>query len=77
MDRFSADNEWLGTHRHHHLHELFVVDLAVAVDVCLADHLVDFLVCELLAEVGHDVAELRRGDEAVAILVEHLRQPGS
>jgi hypothetical protein len=54
----------------HHLDELLVVDLTVAVNVSLADHLVDLLVGELLAEVGHDVPELRSGDEAVAVLVE-------
>merc|ERR1711918_274157 len=37
--------------RHHHLDELLVVDLPVAIDVRLADHLVDLLVRELLAEV--------------------------
>ena len=57
---------------HHHLDELLVVDLAIAVDVSLADHLVDLLVGELLAEVGHDVTELGGGDEAIAVLVEHL-----
>merc|ERR1711924_258558 len=55
---------------HHDLDELLVVDLAVTVNVRLADHLVDLLVGQLLAEVGHDVAELRRRDEAVAVLVE-------
>ena len=59
---------------HHHLDELLVVDLAVAVDVRLAEHLVDLLVRELLAEVGHDVAQLGGGDEAVAVLVEHLER---
>mmetsp|Transcript_2178 Transcript_2178/g.7340 ORF Transcript_2178/g.7340 Transcript_2178/m.7340 type:complete len:210 (+) Transcript_2178:1150-1779(+) len=57
---------------HHHLDELLVVDLAVAVDVGFAEHLVDFFVGELFAEVGHDVAELGGGDEAVAVLVEDL-----
>eukprot|EP00295_Goniomonas_pacifica_P007279 CAMPEP_0175835060 /NCGR_PEP_ID=MMETSP0107_2-20121207/16388_1 /TAXON_ID=195067 ORGANISM="Goniomonas pacifica, Strain CCMP1869" /NCGR_SAMPLE_ID=MMETSP0107_2 /ASSEMBLY_ACC=CAM_ASM_000203 /LENGTH=77 /DNA_ID=CAMNT_0017148323 /DNA_START=57 /DNA_END=287 /DNA_ORIENTATION=- len=57
---------------HHHLHELLVVDLAITVDVGLADHLVDLLVGKLLTEVGHDVAELSSGNEAVAVLVEHL-----
>jgi hypothetical protein len=37
---------------HHHLDELLVVDLAVTVDVGLADHLIDLLVGELLAEVA-------------------------
>mmetsp|Transcript_54403 Transcript_54403/g.161653 ORF Transcript_54403/g.161653 Transcript_54403/m.161653 type:complete len:210 (+) Transcript_54403:166-795(+) len=55
---------------HHDLDELLVVDLAVTVNVRLADHLVDLLVSQLLAEVGHDVAELSRRDEAVAVLVE-------
>merc|ERR1719217_1112082 len=55
---------------HHDLDELLVVDLAVTVNVGLADHLVDLLVGQLLAEVGHDVAQLSRRDEAVAVLVE-------
>ena len=51
---------------------LLVVDLPVAIDVRLADHLVDLLVRELLAEVRHHVAQLGGADEAVAIAVEHL-----
>merc|ERR1712182_197477 len=58
--------------RHHHLHELLVVDLPVTIDVSLADHLVDLLVRQLLAEVRHHVAKLRRADGAVAITIEHL-----
>merc|ERR1711907_614795 len=58
--------------RHHHLDELLVVDLPVAIDVRLADHLVDLLVRQLLAEVRHHVAQLGGADEAVAITVEHL-----
>merc|ERR1712199_141159 len=57
---------------HHDLDELLVVDLAVTVNVGLAEHLIDLLVGELLAEVGHDVAQLGSGDEAVAVLVEDL-----
>ena len=49
----AAANELLGEELlllgHHHLDELLVVDLAIAVNVGLADHLVDFLVRELLA----------------------------
>jgi len=54
---------------HHHLDELFVVNLAVTVDIGLADHLVDLLIRELLAEVRHHVAQLGSADEAVAIFV--------
>merc|ERR1719517_267161 len=57
---------------HHHLHELLVIDLAVPVDVCLADHLIDLLICELFPEIGHHMAELGRTDEAVAVAVEDL-----
>ena len=51
---------------------LLVVNLPVAIDVRLADHLVDLLVRQLLAEVRHHVAQLGGADEAVAITVEHL-----
>jgi len=59
---------------HHHLDELLVVDLPVTIDVSLADHLVDLLVRELLAQVGHDVTELGGGDETVTVLVEDLER---
>lgn len=49
----------------------FVIDLAVAVDVGLPDHLVHFFVGEFLAQIGHDVAEFRCRDETVAVLVKH------
>lgn len=58
--------------QYHHLDEFVVVNLSVAVDIGLPDHLVHLLVGELLAEVGHDVAQLSRGDEAVAVLVKDL-----
>merc|ERR1712070_800695 len=57
---------------HHHLHELFVVDLPIAIDVCLTDHLIDLLIRELLAEVRHHVAQLGGTDEATAIAVKDL-----
>ncbi len=57
---------------HHHLDELLVVDLAVAVNVSLADHLVNLLVGQLLADGGHNMAQLSSGDEAVVVAVEHL-----
>lgn len=47
----------------------FIVDLAVPVNVGLSDHLIHFLVCQLLTQVRHDVAQLRSADVAVAILV--------
>merc|ERR1712146_15172 len=58
---------------HHDLDELLVVDLAVTVNVRLADHLIDLLVRQLLAKVGHDVAQLSSGNEAVAVLVEDTK----
>jgi len=40
--------------------------------ISLADHLVDFLVGQLLANGRHDMAKLGCGDEAVVIAVEDL-----
>jgi hypothetical protein len=57
---------------HHHLEELLVVDLTIAIDISLADHLVDLLVRELLSEAGQDLSQFSRGDVAIAILVEHF-----
>ena len=49
------------------------IDAAVAILVSLADHLVDLVVRELLADRCHNVAELSRRDEAVVVAVEHLK----
>merc|ERR1719195_680407 len=57
---------------HHHLHELLVVDLPVTIHVSLTNHLVHFLVGELLAQVRHDVPQLCGADEAVPITIENL-----
>ena len=46
----------------------FVVDLTVAVDVGFSDHLVNLLVSQLLAQVGHHVSELGGRDKTVAVL---------
>ena len=43
---------------HHHLDELLVVHLTVTVHISLADHLVNLLVRQLLAQVGHHVTQL-------------------
>ena len=57
---------------HHHLDELLVIDLTVAINIGLADHFIDLLIGELLAQVGHDVTQLGGGDETVAIAIENL-----
>ncbi len=49
----------------HHAHELLVVDLAVAVNIGLTNHLVDLLLRQLLPEVRHDVAQLRNSNVQV------------
>ncbi len=58
----------------HHMYEFLVVDLSVAVNVHLSDDLVDFVVAELLPHVGHEVAELVRRYEPVAVAVEHAER---
>ena len=55
---------------HHHSDELFVVDVTVTVDIGLSDHFIDLLIGELLAKVSHHMAQLRGGDETVAVFVE-------
>ena len=57
-----------GSLGHHHSDELLVVDVTVTVNVGLSDHLVDLLVGQLLAQVGHDVAKFGCRNEAVAVL---------
>ena len=57
--------------RSHHGDELLVIDLTVPVNIGLPDHLVHFLVSQLLPKVGHDVPQLGSGDESVTVLVEH------
>merc|ERR1711924_275685 len=57
---------------HRHLDELLIIDLAIAINVGLADHLIDLFISELLPEVGHHVPQLRSTDESIAIAVENL-----
>eukprot|EP00406_Dinophysis_acuminata_P075023 CAMPEP_0179245230 /NCGR_PEP_ID=MMETSP0797-20121207/18464_1 /TAXON_ID=47934 /ORGANISM="Dinophysis acuminata, Strain DAEP01" /LENGTH=144 /DNA_ID=CAMNT_0020952767 /DNA_START=162 /DNA_END=596 /DNA_ORIENTATION=- len=62
--------------RHHHLHKLVVVDLAVLVLVRLADELVDLLLGELLAQARQDMPQLLLADATVAVAVEDLERLG-
>ena len=50
------------------------VNPAVAILVGFANHLVDFVVCKLLADRRHDVAQLGRRDKAIVVAIEHLRE---
>merc|ERR1712151_1411207 len=54
-----------GSLRHHHLHKLLVVDLAVTINIGLTDHLVDLLICEFLSKVRHHMAQLGGRDKPV------------
>merc|ERR1719291_16115 len=58
--------------RHHHLDELFVIDLTVTVHIRFPDHLVDLLVRQFLPEVRHDMAQLSRADKTISISVKNL-----
>merc|ERR1712118_522897 len=57
---------------HHHLDKLLVIDLTIAIYVGLTNHLIDFLISELLTEVGHHMPQLCGTDESVAMTVENL-----
>lgn len=52
VDRFNMYS--LGNH---HSNELLVVDVTITIDISLSDHLIDFLVGQLLSKVGHDVSK--------------------
>ena len=54
----------------HHGDKLLIVYLSVPVDVSFPEHLVNLHIGELLPEIGHDVAQLSRRDEAISVLVE-------
>ena len=75
--RYSLPLRWRGNDivdeslARHHGDELLVVDLAIAVDVGLTNHLVHFLVRKLLAQVGHHVAQLGRADVTVPVFVKY------
>merc|ERR1719444_193145 len=58
--------------RHHHFHKLLIVDLSVTINISLADHFVNFLICKLLTQVGHHMTELSCANETVAIAIEDL-----
>jgi hypothetical protein len=53
---------------------VLTVNTPIAVLVGLADHLIDLVVSQLLADRGHDVAQLGRRDETVVVAVKDLRR---
>merc|ERR1712100_764825 len=57
---------------HHHLHELLIIDLAITVNISFPDHFIDLLICELLAQIGHNMTQLGSADETVAVAIKHL-----
>ena len=57
---------------HHHSNELLVVNVAVSVDICLPNHLINFFVGEFFAQVGHDVSKFGGGNEAVSVSIEYF-----
>ena len=50
-----------------------VIDLSIAIEVGLLNHLVNLLVCQLLPHLGHHIPQLCRGDEAIAVLVKDTK----
>ena len=48
------------------------VDATIAILVSLANHLINLVICELLANGCHDVTELGCRDETVVVTVKHL-----
>lgn len=63
----------LQTRKQQQIQHTFVVHLSISVDIGLTNHLVDFLVGQLLSQIRHHVAKFSGRDETVAVLVEHLQ----
>lgn len=61
---------------HHHANKLLEVYLSIAIHVGFPNHLVDFIVSEFLAEVGHDQLELGRRNVTVVVLIEYFEGLG-
>jgi len=51
---------------------MLTINASIAILVGLADHLVNLVISQLLANRGHDMTELGGGDEAVVVAVEDL-----
>lgn len=45
-----------------------IVDLPITIDVSLSDHLIHFLIRQLLPQVGHHVPQLRCADVPIPVL---------
>merc|ERR1719412_3413409 len=58
---------------HHHLHKLFIIDLAITIDIGFPNHLIYLFICKLLSQICHDMTQLCGADEAIAITVENLK----
>ena len=46
----------------------FIIDLAISINVGHSDHLIHFLICQLLPQVRHDVTQLGSANIAIPIL---------
>ena len=46
----------------------FIVDLTISINVCFSDHLIHFLISQLLSKVCHHMAQLSSTDVPIAIL---------
>uniref|UniRef100_A0A2P2LAT0 Calmodulin n=1 Tax=Rhizophora mucronata TaxID=61149 RepID=A0A2P2LAT0_RHIMU len=56
---------------HHDFDKLFIVDLPITIHISLTDHLINFLISQLLPKICHDMTELSSGDEAILVLVKN------
>lgn len=65
-------NKTISSTSHHHADEFVIVDVSISVDVGLPDHLVHFLLRQLLPQVRHHVPQLRRRNQPVSVPVENL-----
>jgi hypothetical protein len=48
------------------------VNPAIAILIGFSDHLINFIICQLLSNGCHDVAEFGSGDETVVVTIEYL-----
>jgi hypothetical protein len=48
------------------------IDSSITILISLSDHLIDLIICQLLANGRHDMTELSSRDEAIVITIEDL-----
>ena len=57
---------------HHHPDKLFIVDVAISIDICFSDHLINFFFCQFLPQVCHHMSKFSCRYQSISISIKYF-----